>query len=106
MSAGAAPGERVSVGYCPYCGEEDLRPVPEPPGAWQCRGCARIFTVRFGGLAGDLLAAVDASRAASGDRGDLNEARGGTTVDRMTGDGQGEARAMPSAQGSGRRGDE
>jgi transposase-like protein len=36
--------------YCPYCGEEDLRPHETSHGAWECHGCARVFTVRFTGL--------------------------------------------------------
>lgn len=43
-----------AVQHCPFCADEDLWPVEEPTGAWQCRGCARIFTVR--------LVAVDATR--------------------------------------------
>ncbi|HEU0088885.1 MAG TPA: hypothetical protein VFQ77_14765 [Pseudonocardiaceae bacterium] len=38
--------------YCPYCGEEDLRPVAEPHGAWRCADCLRVFVVRTVGLAG------------------------------------------------------
>jgi hypothetical protein len=62
MSGGAA------AGYCPYCGDEDLRPTivapaAEPagasrkpePGAWECRSCARVFSVRFLGLSATLL---------------------------------------------------
>jgi ribosomal protein L37AE/L43A len=40
--------------YCPFCAEEDLRPVEEPQGAWRCNACARVFTVQ--------MAALDASR--------------------------------------------
>ncbi len=36
--------------YCPYCGEEDLRPHEASHGAWECHGCARVFTVKFNGL--------------------------------------------------------
>jgi transposase-like protein len=36
--------------FCPYCGEEDLRPHEESHGAWECHACARVFTVRFNGL--------------------------------------------------------
>jgi transposase-like protein len=47
--------------YCPYCGDEDLRPHegggPEgqgggkgAPGAWECRSCTRVFAVKFVGL--------------------------------------------------------
>jgi hypothetical protein len=33
--------------YCPYCGEEDLRPSEEPAGAWRCADCQRAFVVRL-----------------------------------------------------------
>jgi predicted RNA-binding Zn-ribbon protein involved in translation (DUF1610 family) len=46
----AGPGERAVPFYCPYCGEEDLRPEPEPRAAWRCVGCTRVFVVRFVGL--------------------------------------------------------
>ncbi|MDQ3885510.1 MAG: Insertion element protein [Actinomycetota bacterium] len=35
--------------YCPYCGEEDLRPVEEPQGAWCCADCRRVFLVHMVG---------------------------------------------------------
>ena len=48
--------ERAAPFYCPYCGEEDLRPaesartakVPGP--AWWCAGCLRTFVVTFVGI--------------------------------------------------------
>lgn len=47
-------GQRASViYYCPFCAEEDLRPVEEPRGGWRCGACARVFSVQ--------LAAVDTS---------------------------------------------
>jgi len=36
--------------YCPYCGEEDLRPHEASHGAWECHACQRVFTVKFNGL--------------------------------------------------------
>jgi transposase-like protein len=36
--------------YCPYCGEEDLRPAEEPHAAWRCADCQRVFVVRLVGL--------------------------------------------------------
>jgi transposase-like protein len=36
--------------YCPYCGEEDLRPEEEPQAAWWCADCQRVFVVRLVGL--------------------------------------------------------
>ena len=55
MSAGShVPGadgaQRAAVMHCPYCAEEDLRPVEEPRGAWRCLDCTRVFVVRFVGL--------------------------------------------------------
>ncbi len=49
---------RVQPFYCPYCGEEDLRPNEAGHGAWECRGCVRVFSVTFiGMLAGQAQAA-------------------------------------------------
>ena len=43
--------ERLAVLYCPYCGEEDLRPaeayLETSPAAWACHSCRRAFTVRL-----------------------------------------------------------
>ncbi|MGH3901078.1 MAG: Insertion element protein [Pseudonocardiaceae bacterium] len=36
--------------YCPYCGEEDLRPEEQPHAAWRCACCQRVFVVRMVGL--------------------------------------------------------
>jgi ribosomal protein L37AE/L43A len=44
----------AAIYYCPFCAEEDLRPVPEPDGAWLCASCARVFTVN--------LATIDTTR--------------------------------------------
>ncbi|GAB2927705.1 hypothetical protein GCM10027280_13980 [Micromonospora polyrhachis] len=41
---------RAAPLYCPYCGEEDLRPHDGAHGAWECHACARVFSVRFSGL--------------------------------------------------------
>ena len=35
----------TAIYHCPFCAEEDLRPVVEPAGAWACGACARVFTV-------------------------------------------------------------
>jgi hypothetical protein len=44
-------GGRSVPYYCPYCGGEDLRPHEgEPPNAWHCRECTRVFTVTFLGM--------------------------------------------------------
>lgn len=42
--------ERATPYYCPYCGDEDLRPVEEPRGGWRCVACLRAFVVTFAGL--------------------------------------------------------
>lgn len=49
--------ERAAPQYCPYCGDEDLRPevLPEDDpraghGLWLCRACARVFKLSFVGL--------------------------------------------------------
>jgi ribosomal protein L37AE/L43A len=42
--------ERLSPMHCPYCGDEDLRPHDDRPGAWECRSCTRVFTVTFIGM--------------------------------------------------------
>jgi transposase-like protein len=44
MSGRAAPF------YCPYCGDEDLRPSEESNGAWECSSCNRAFRLSFLGL--------------------------------------------------------
>jgi ribosomal protein L37AE/L43A len=50
-TGGAGGGEqRAAPQYCPYCGDEDLRPEPSSHRAWHCRSCARVFEVSFVGL--------------------------------------------------------
>lgn len=48
--------ERAAPMYCPYCGEERLRPWGEDPdtghGDWRCEDCTRVFTLRYQGLTG------------------------------------------------------
>ena len=47
--AGDTDGTERAVPYvCPFCGEEDLRPVEH--GRWHCRSCLRVFSVAFYGL--------------------------------------------------------
>jgi ribosomal protein L37AE/L43A len=40
-------GERQVAFFCPYCGEEDLRPAGAEAGAWECGSCARSFQLKF-----------------------------------------------------------
>ena len=44
MSGRAAPV------YCPYCGDEDLRPHETGHGAWECASCTRALQLKFLGL--------------------------------------------------------
>ena len=50
MSANGDSGQRATPQYCPYCGDEDLRPEPTSHRAWHCRACTRVFEVSFIGL--------------------------------------------------------
>ncbi len=43
-------GERATLHYCPYCGDEDLRPEEGGHRRWSCRSCTRVFEVAFVGL--------------------------------------------------------
>ncbi|MEV6792038.1 hypothetical protein AB0M87_08590 [Streptomyces sp. NPDC051320] len=42
--------ERAAPFFCPYCGDEDLRPHESGPGAWECAACNRAFQLKFLGL--------------------------------------------------------
>jgi len=47
--------ERAVPFYCPYCGDEDLRPAELPPdraahGAWYCAACLRTFSLKMIGI--------------------------------------------------------
>lgn len=41
--------QRAQPYYCPYCGEQDLRPA-EPERSYHCRTCDRTFKLEFVGL--------------------------------------------------------
>ena len=51
---------RATPFHCPYCGEEDLRPLVAGDvlssgtelarDGWHCRSCLRVFSVSFSGL--------------------------------------------------------
>ena len=32
--------------FCPYCGDESLRPHGEAHGQWACESCRRVFALR------------------------------------------------------------
>lgn len=36
-------GERQVPFFCPYCGDEDLRPAGADAGLWRCTSCTRGF---------------------------------------------------------------
>jgi transposase-like protein len=40
----------AEIFYCPFCADEDLRPVEEPEGAYLCTACRRVFSVKTAGL--------------------------------------------------------
>lgn len=49
-------GERAVPYCCPFCTEEDLRPLESGAvpgltrGGWHCRSCLRVFSISFHGL--------------------------------------------------------
>jgi len=43
-------GDRAFPLYCPFCGDEDLRPHGAEHGVWECRSCIRVFSLKFVGL--------------------------------------------------------
>ena len=46
--------QRATPNYCPYCGEETIRPWGEiaEHAKWRCEACLRVFEVRFKGSTG------------------------------------------------------
>jgi hypothetical protein len=62
-SAGTSTGERAVPYCCPFCSEEDLRPLESGAvpgltrGGWHCRSCLRVFSVSFHGLHQPVLSA-------------------------------------------------
>lgn len=49
------------VFHCPFCGEDDLHPVAEPPGAWACGSCVRVFSVTMHRIDGAEAAPLEGS---------------------------------------------
>ncbi len=45
-----SPTPRVVPFFCPYCGEQDLR--PGEGSGWRCRVCDRLFELTYLGLGG------------------------------------------------------
>ncbi|HVA61149.1 MAG TPA: hypothetical protein VNG13_11530 [Mycobacteriales bacterium] len=52
MSSGGEALQRATPFYCPYCGEEDLRPAGEGAGEFSCAACRRVWRLSFLGLLG------------------------------------------------------
>ncbi|KOG17393.1 hypothetical protein [Streptomyces viridochromogenes] len=55
--------ERAAPFYCPYCGDEDLRPSEASEGshgAWECAACNRAFQLKFLGVLAQGLQRHDA----------------------------------------------
>ncbi|MGQ4443834.1 hypothetical protein ACN6LI_001593 [Streptomyces violaceoruber] len=50
LRGGPVVSERAAPFYCPYCGDEDLRPGEQGHGAWECGACNRAFQLKFLGL--------------------------------------------------------
>lgn len=46
MSAGGESGGRAQPFYCPYCGEQDIRPGPEER-TYHCRTCDRLWHLEY-----------------------------------------------------------
>jgi transposase-like protein len=44
--------ERAAPFYCPYCGDEDLRPDGESHAQWRCTACLRVFELKYRGTTG------------------------------------------------------
>jgi hypothetical protein len=58
---GATP-RHVPPFYCPYCGEEEIRPFGEQPGEWRCELCLRVWRLRYVGTGVRAGAAEGAGR--------------------------------------------
>lgn len=56
--------------YCPYCGGENLRPHEDTHGAWECRECIRVFSLKFLGLLPAPTGDRSPSTETGGSRGD------------------------------------
>ena len=70
--------ERAAPQYCPYCGDEDLRPEPTTHRAWHCRSCARVFEVAFVGLKFTTVGAAAMSAATTADTTSATTSTGAT----------------------------
>ena len=39
--------QRAVPYYCPYCGDEDLRPLTDTHGTWWCQSCRRAWSLQM-----------------------------------------------------------
>jgi hypothetical protein len=75
--------------YCPYCGDEDLRPA-ESHGQWLCGGCLRAFSLKFEGItfppaaAGSDTGASDTGASDTGASDTLGTSTGGVSTGHAT----------------------
>ncbi|HEX5496569.1 MAG TPA: hypothetical protein VFX70_18565 [Mycobacteriales bacterium] len=46
---GEPGGRHLPPFYCPYCGEERIRPAGEQAGEWACELCRRVWRLRLVG---------------------------------------------------------
>ena len=43
-------GLTLPATHCPYCGDQNLWPHEATHGAWECRDCQRVFSLKSLGL--------------------------------------------------------
>jgi ribosomal protein L37AE/L43A len=61
-ASSSSTGERAVPYCCPFCTEEDLRPLESGAvagltrGGWHCRSCLRVFSISFHGVHPPVLA--------------------------------------------------
>jgi predicted RNA-binding Zn-ribbon protein involved in translation (DUF1610 family) len=77
--------ERAAPFYCPYCGDEDLRPHEAGHGAWLCGACRRAFTLKYLGVVfRERDAAGDSGNKQAPSAGSAEAATNGTATDSTT----------------------
>ncbi|MFF2501779.1 hypothetical protein ACFVTY_00065 [Streptomyces sp. NPDC058067] len=95
--------ERAAPFFCPYCGDEDLRPNEQGHGAWECAACNRAFQLKFLGLLSRGVSRKSASVSSSRARGGPDE--GGAEHGRLLDTDFGAPEANASKEGSVQRND-
>ncbi|MFD7832132.1 hypothetical protein [Kitasatospora sp. NPDC059803] len=73
--------ERAAPFFCPYCGDEDLRPSEVGHGAWECHGCRRAFQLKFLGLLSPTASAPTAPTASNASNAAIMTATNSTATD-------------------------